>query len=191
MDYFLFYRLFRLMDADRDGFLNFREIATAFNSMCKGDHVMKLRLFYCLHLPGKYIWVKIAIPWIRIIKYHSNFTSSRRSSSWGITSKTTSRWRWRNRWSCGRSMWCRAIFRFCTKKFGKNSRAIKIRRRNNDDEKIRRCHKFEFFARKTLYETHHSFNWWKKEQQQFKTASIAQRLFCSSLERSAWFNRIW
>ena len=40
------------MDADRDGFLNFREIATAFNSMCKGDHVMKLRLFYCLHLPG-------------------------------------------------------------------------------------------------------------------------------------------
>ena len=40
------------MDADRDGFLNFREIATAFNSICKGDHVMKLRLFYCLHLPG-------------------------------------------------------------------------------------------------------------------------------------------
>ena len=23
-----------------------------FNALCKGDHVLKLRLFYCLHLPG-------------------------------------------------------------------------------------------------------------------------------------------
>lgn len=45
-------RIFRLMDSDRDGLLNFAELAQIFNALCKGDHVMKLRLFYCLHLPG-------------------------------------------------------------------------------------------------------------------------------------------
>lgn len=45
-------RMFRLMDSNRDGFLNFRELVQTFNALCKGDHVLKLRLFYCLHLPG-------------------------------------------------------------------------------------------------------------------------------------------
>ena len=45
-------RMFRLMDSNRDGFLNFKELAQTFNALCKGDHVLKLRLFYCLHLPG-------------------------------------------------------------------------------------------------------------------------------------------
>ena len=50
--FLLFFVLFRLMDANRDGFLNFKEVAMTFNALCKGDHVLKLRLFYCLHLPG-------------------------------------------------------------------------------------------------------------------------------------------
>jgi len=45
-------RMFRLMDSNRDGFLNFKELAQTFNALCKGDHQLKLRLFYCLHLPG-------------------------------------------------------------------------------------------------------------------------------------------
>jgi hypothetical protein len=45
-------RIFRLMDSNRDGFINFKELAQTFNALCKGDHVLKLRLFYCLHLPG-------------------------------------------------------------------------------------------------------------------------------------------
>ena len=45
-------RMFRLMDTNKDGFLNFQEVAKTFNLLCKGDHVLKLRLFYCLHLPG-------------------------------------------------------------------------------------------------------------------------------------------
>ena len=45
-------RMFRLMDTNRDGFLNFQEVAKTFDLLCKGDHVLKLRLFYCLHLPG-------------------------------------------------------------------------------------------------------------------------------------------
>lgn len=45
-------RMFRLMDTNRDGLLNFKEVAQTFNALCKGDHVVKLRMFYCLHLPG-------------------------------------------------------------------------------------------------------------------------------------------
>ena len=45
-------RLFRLMDSNKDGYLNFKELAQTFNALCKGDHVLKFRLFYCLHLPG-------------------------------------------------------------------------------------------------------------------------------------------
>ena len=40
------------MDSDRDGLLNFKEVAQTFSALCKGDHVVKLRIFYCLHLPG-------------------------------------------------------------------------------------------------------------------------------------------
>ncbi len=45
-------RMFRLMDTNRDGLINFLELAQTFNALCKGDHVLKLKLFYCLHLPG-------------------------------------------------------------------------------------------------------------------------------------------
>ncbi len=65
-------RSFRLMDTDRDGALNFRELVQVlhylpynlfllhvfmFSSqildvLCCGDHTRKLRLLYCLHLPG-------------------------------------------------------------------------------------------------------------------------------------------
>ena len=45
-------RMFRLMDSNKDGYLNFKELAQTFNALCKGDHVLKFRLFYCLHLPG-------------------------------------------------------------------------------------------------------------------------------------------
>ncbi len=45
-------RIFRLMDGNRDGFLNFKEVTQVFSGLCKGDHVTKLRIFYCLHLPG-------------------------------------------------------------------------------------------------------------------------------------------
>jgi len=48
----LAHRVFRLMDTNRDGYLNFQEVAKTFDLLCKGDHVLKLRLFYCLHLPG-------------------------------------------------------------------------------------------------------------------------------------------
>ena len=50
--YILAHRVFRLMDTNRDGYLNFQEVAKTFDLLCKGDHVLKLRLFYCLHLPG-------------------------------------------------------------------------------------------------------------------------------------------
>ena len=45
-------RMFRLMDLNHDGFLNFQEIVQAFDILCHADHVKKLKLLYCLHLPG-------------------------------------------------------------------------------------------------------------------------------------------
>ena len=40
------------MDGDHDGFLNFKEFVQTFDILCKGDHTSKLKLIYCLHLPG-------------------------------------------------------------------------------------------------------------------------------------------
>ena len=43
---------FRLMDANQDGLLNFREVVQLCDVLAKGDHSSKMRLLYCLHLPG-------------------------------------------------------------------------------------------------------------------------------------------
>ena len=40
------------MDGDHDGLLNFKEFVTTVDLLCKGDHANKLKLLYCLHLPG-------------------------------------------------------------------------------------------------------------------------------------------
>ena len=45
-------RTFRLMDTNVDGLLNFKELVQVLEILCKADHVKKLKLFYCLHLPG-------------------------------------------------------------------------------------------------------------------------------------------
>lgn len=45
-------RAFRLMDRNSDGLLNFMEVIQFLHIVCKGGHVMKLKLLYCLHLPG-------------------------------------------------------------------------------------------------------------------------------------------
>jgi len=45
-------RAFRLMDANQDGLLNFREVVQLCDVLAKGDHSSKMRLLYCLHLPG-------------------------------------------------------------------------------------------------------------------------------------------
>ncbi len=45
-------RLFRLMDSNCDGMLNFKELAQVLDALCRGDHARKLKLLYCLHLPG-------------------------------------------------------------------------------------------------------------------------------------------
>ena len=45
-------RLFRLVDSNHDGLVNFKELIQTISLLCKGDHTAKLKLLYCLHLPG-------------------------------------------------------------------------------------------------------------------------------------------
>ena len=45
-------RAFRLMDTNRDGLLNFKQVVQVLQVLTKGDHVAKLKLLYSLHLPG-------------------------------------------------------------------------------------------------------------------------------------------
>ena len=40
------------MDSNHDNLVNFKEIVQVFDGICKGDHTKKLKLLYCLHLPG-------------------------------------------------------------------------------------------------------------------------------------------
>jgi len=45
-------RMFKIMDTNKDGFLNFKEVALLLDMMCGADLTKKLKLLYCLHLPG-------------------------------------------------------------------------------------------------------------------------------------------
>ena len=45
-------RMFRLMDSNHDNLVNFKEIVQVFDGICKGDHTKKLKILFCLHLPG-------------------------------------------------------------------------------------------------------------------------------------------
>ncbi|XP_029368618.1 TBC1 domain family member 9B isoform X4 [Echeneis naucrates] len=44
-------RLFRLLDQNQDGLVNFKEFITGLSGMCHGDMTEKLKLLYKLHLP--------------------------------------------------------------------------------------------------------------------------------------------
>lgn len=45
-------RMFKVMDTDQDGLISFRDVAALLDMMCGSDMQRKLKLLYCLHLPG-------------------------------------------------------------------------------------------------------------------------------------------
>jgi len=45
-------RMFRIMDSNGDGFVNFKDVVVLLSLMCAGDVQKGLKLLYCLHLPG-------------------------------------------------------------------------------------------------------------------------------------------
>jgi len=45
-------RMFKVMDTDQDGLISFRDVAALLDMMCGADMQRKLKLLYCLHLPG-------------------------------------------------------------------------------------------------------------------------------------------
>ena len=44
--------MFKVMDTDQDGLISFRDVAALLDMMCGADMQRKLKLLYCLHLPG-------------------------------------------------------------------------------------------------------------------------------------------
>jgi len=48
----LSHRMFKIMDGNHDGFINFKDLVLLLDMMCGADLQKKLKLLYCLHLPG-------------------------------------------------------------------------------------------------------------------------------------------
>jgi len=48
----LAHRMFKIMDVNQDGFINFKDLLLLLDMMCGADIQKKLKLLYCLHLPG-------------------------------------------------------------------------------------------------------------------------------------------
>ena len=48
----LAHRMFKIMDATQSGFINFKDMILLLEMMCGSDLQQKLKLLYCLHLPG-------------------------------------------------------------------------------------------------------------------------------------------
>ena len=48
----LSHRMFKIMDVNQDGFMNFRDLVLLLDMICGSDLQRKLKLLYCLHLPG-------------------------------------------------------------------------------------------------------------------------------------------
>ena len=48
----LAHRMFKIMDVKHDGFINFKDLLLLLDMMCGTDLQKKLKLLFCLHLPG-------------------------------------------------------------------------------------------------------------------------------------------
>lgn len=48
----LLHRMFKMMDTNGDGYISYKDVAVLLNLMCGKDLQRKLKLIYCIHLPG-------------------------------------------------------------------------------------------------------------------------------------------
>jgi len=48
----LVHRMFKIMDTDQDGFINFKDLLLLLDMICGADMQKKLKLLFCIHLPG-------------------------------------------------------------------------------------------------------------------------------------------
>ena len=46
------HRMFKIMDTDQDGFINFKDLLLLLDMICGADMQKKLKLLFCIHLPG-------------------------------------------------------------------------------------------------------------------------------------------